>query len=87
MPEPLTLGSRAPREALLDVKGLKVKYGAIEALKGVDLSVGLGEVVALIGANGAGKTSTLRAVSGMLKPADGGIVLRVSGRSAGNTPM
>jgi branched-chain amino acid transport system ATP-binding protein len=73
MPE---LGTRAAREPLLDVKGLKVKYGAIEALKGVELSVGQGEVVALIGANGAGKTSTLRAVSGMLKPAAGAITLR-----------
>jgi len=73
MPE---LGTRPPREPLLDVKGLKVKYGAIEALRGVDLSVGQGEVVALIGANGAGKTSTLRAVSGMLRPAAGSITLR-----------
>jgi branched-chain amino acid transport system ATP-binding protein len=74
MPEPL--GTRSAREPLLDVKALKVKYGAIEALKGVDLEVGLGEVVALIGANGAGKTSTLRAVSGMLKPSGGTISLR-----------
>jgi len=64
---------RAPREPLLDVTGLKVSYGAITALKGIELSVGKGEVVALIGANGAGKTSTLRAVSGMLKPAGGKI--------------
>ncbi len=73
MPE---LGTRAAREPLLDVKGLKVKYGAIEALRGVELSVGQGEVVALIGANGAGKTSTLRAVSGMVKPSAGTITLR-----------
>jgi branched-chain amino acid transport system ATP-binding protein len=73
MPE---LGTRAAREALLDVQGLQVRYGAIDALKGISLSVGLGEVVALIGANGAGKTSTLRAVSGMLKPAGGSITLR-----------
>jgi branched-chain amino acid transport system ATP-binding protein len=66
---------RAARELLLDVTGLKVSYGSITALKGVELSVGKGEVVALIGANGAGKTSTLRAVSGMLKPAAGKIVL------------
>ena len=72
----LELGTRAAREPLLDVKGVKVKYGAIEALRGVDLSVGKGEVVALIGANGAGKTSTLRAVSGMLKPVAGAIALR-----------
>ncbi|MFT3840574.1 MAG: ABC transporter ATP-binding protein [Myxococcaceae bacterium] len=69
------LGTRADSPALLDVSGLKVKYGAIEALKGVALKVNKGEVVALIGANGAGKTSTLRAVSGMLKPAAGTITL------------
>src|SRR5687767_11838046 len=69
------LGTRAPRDTLLDVKGIHVSYGAIVALKGVSLSVGKGEVVALIGANGAGKTSTLRAVSGMLKPTAGRITL------------
>nr|WP_323379069.1 ABC transporter ATP-binding protein [Pyxidicoccus xibeiensis] len=60
---------------MLAVEGIKVHYGAIQALKGVSLSVGKGEVVALIGANGAGKTSTLRAVSGMLKPSAGRITL------------
>ncbi|MBI1948802.1 MAG: ABC transporter ATP-binding protein [Deltaproteobacteria bacterium] len=69
------LGSRAPRDPLLDVKDLHVSYGAIIALRGVSLSVGKGEVVALIGANGAGKTSTLRAVSGMLRPTRGSILL------------
>uniref|UniRef100_UPI002105C25F ABC transporter ATP-binding protein n=1 Tax=Hyalangium versicolor TaxID=2861190 RepID=UPI002105C25F len=67
------LGTRQPREPLLSVEGLKVHYGAIQALKGVGLSVGAGEVVALIGANGAGKTSTLRAVSGMLRPSGGSV--------------
>jgi branched-chain amino acid transport system ATP-binding protein len=76
MPEAKTLGTRASRQPILDVQGLKVAYGAITALKGVSLCVGEGEVVALIGANGAGKTSTLRAVSGMLKPAGGTISLR-----------
>jgi branched-chain amino acid transport system ATP-binding protein len=76
MPEHPTLGTRATREALLEVADLSVSYGAITALKGVSLSVGQGEVVALIGANGAGKTSTLRAVSGMLKPVGGRIRLR-----------
>jgi branched-chain amino acid transport system ATP-binding protein len=66
-----TLGEREPRPPLLTVEGLKVHYGAIQALRGVALSVGKGEVVALIGANGAGKTSTLRAISGMLKPSAG----------------
>lgn len=75
MPELKTLGTRPPRPPLLDVTGLDVRYGAIQALKGIGLSVGQGEVVALIGANGAGKTSTLRAVSGMLKPQAGKILL------------
>jgi branched-chain amino acid transport system ATP-binding protein len=69
------LGSRAPRETHLAVSGLKVAYGAIQAVRGVDLSVGRGEVVALIGANGAGKTSILRAISGMFRPAGGRISL------------
>ncbi|MFY2563563.1 ABC transporter ATP-binding protein [Corallococcus terminator] len=58
---------------MLAVEGIKVHYGAIQALRGVSLTVGKGEVVALIGANGAGKTSTLRAVSGMLKASAGRI--------------
>ena len=65
------LGERIPREPLLEVEQLAVTYGAIQALRGVSLTVGKGEVVALIGANGAGKTSTLRAISGMIKPAGG----------------
>jgi len=69
------LGSREDREPVLQVDSLKVSYGAIQALRGVTLRVGRGEVVALIGANGAGKTSTLRAVSGMLKPAGGKVRL------------
>ncbi|WP_426755254.1 ABC transporter ATP-binding protein [Myxococcus sp. Y35] len=68
-----TLGERQAFAPLLSVDGIKVHYGAIQALKGVSLTVGKGEVVALIGANGAGKTSTLRAVSGMLKPSAGRI--------------
>ena len=70
-----TLGQREAREPLLEVRDLHVSYGAIKALKGISLTLGKGEVVALIGANGAGKTSTLRAVSGMLKPAGGTITL------------
>jgi len=69
------LGARAPREELLSVRDLRVSYGAIRALHGISLSVGKGEVVSLIGANGAGKTSTLRAVSGMLRPQSGKVVL------------
>ncbi|MFL5321369.1 MAG: ABC transporter ATP-binding protein [Myxococcaceae bacterium] len=69
------LGERQQREPLLDIKDLAVSYGAIKALRGVSLSLGKGEVVALIGRNGAGKTSTLRAVSGMLKPVAGKVTL------------
>src|SRR5262249_31697406 len=72
-PRVQVLGERGAREPLLEVSGLHVSYGAIQALRGVSLSLGKGEVVALIGANGAGKTSTLRAVSGMLRPASGRI--------------
>ena len=75
MSAPATLGARQSREQLLDVKELHVSYGAITALRGVSLNVGQGEVVALIGANGAGKTSTLRAISGMLRPRSGHIRL------------
>jgi branched-chain amino acid transport system ATP-binding protein len=57
--------------ALLEVQDLCVAYGAIEALRGISLSVEAGQVVALIGANGAGKTTTLRAVSGMLRARKG----------------
>ncbi len=56
---------------VLEVKGLRVRYGGIEALHGIDLEVPQGEVVALIGANGAGKTTTLRAISKMLRPSAG----------------
>jgi branched-chain amino acid transport system ATP-binding protein len=64
-----------PAEVLLEVNNLHVSYGPIKAVRGVSLSVRKGEVVALIGRNGAGKTSLLRAVSGMLKPVGGRITL------------
>ena len=50
------------RRVLLEVKGLEVRYGGIRAVKGIDLEVGEGELVCLIGANGAGKSSTLKAI-------------------------
>jgi branched-chain amino acid transport system ATP-binding protein len=56
---------------LLSIRGLEVGYGAIAALRGIDLDVEKGEIVTLIGANGAGKTTTLRTISGLLKPRKG----------------
>jgi branched-chain amino acid transport system ATP-binding protein len=61
-------------EKLLEIKGLHVNYGAIEAIKGIDLFVNKGEVVTILGANGAGKTTTLRTISGLLKASLGSIV-------------
>jgi len=60
---------------VLAVTSLRVTYGAIEALRGIALEVAAGQVVALIGANGAGKTTALRAISGMLRPAGGSVRL------------
>ncbi|GAA4953950.1 ABC transporter ATP-binding protein [Yinghuangia aomiensis] len=60
--------------ALLELRGLEVFYGAIQALKGVDVTVREGEIVTLLGANGAGKTTTLRTVSGLLRPRVGEVV-------------
>jgi branched-chain amino acid transport system ATP-binding protein len=56
---------------LLDVSDLRVRYGTIEAVKGLTFSVARGEIVCLIGANGAGKTTTLRTLSGLLRPSGG----------------
>ena len=59
--------------ALLEVHDLHVHYGAIHALHGISLSVEPGNIVTLIGANGAGKSTTLRAISGLLEPSEGRI--------------
>jgi branched-chain amino acid transport system ATP-binding protein len=75
---------RAPGAPLLSLEGVSAGYGAIRALHGISLSVRDGEVVALIGANGAGKTSTLRVISGLLALQDGRVTLDgepLSGRS------
>jgi len=65
--------------SLLSLDGLTVRYGEIEAVHGLSLSVEAGEVVALLGGNGAGKSTTLRAISGLLKPAAGEVTF--DGRS------
>ena len=59
---------------LLSLEGLTVRYGEIEAVHGLSLSVEPGEVVTLLGANGAGKSTTLRSISGLLKPVAGDVV-------------
>ena len=60
-------------DVIMSIKDLKVSYGGIEAVKGISFDVRQGEIVTLIGANGAGKSSTLRAISGLVKPSGGSI--------------
>jgi branched-chain amino acid transport system ATP-binding protein len=69
--------------ALLEIEDLRVRYGAVEAVHGVSFEVSAGEVTALIGANGAGKSSTLAAISGLV-PVDGRI--RFEGRDIAGAP-
>jgi branched-chain amino acid transport system ATP-binding protein len=66
-------GARTVGEVILDVRDIHVFYGAIEALKGVSLQIREGEIVTLIGANGAGKSTTLNAISGLNRPRSGSI--------------
>ena len=69
---------------LLKVENLHVAYGAIRALQGISFQINEGEVVTLIGANGAGKSTTLRTISGLLRPIEGDIQFK--GRSITRTP-
>ncbi len=69
---------------MLEVSGLTVRYGGIQALKGVDLTVEEGEIVTLVGANGAGKSTLLAAISGLLSPDQGSI--RFQGREITGRP-
>jgi branched-chain amino acid transport system ATP-binding protein len=70
---------------MLRLEGLRAAYGPIEALRGLDLQVREGELVCLLGANGAGKTSTLRAISGLL-PATAGRILFAGREIQGREP-
>ena len=63
-------------DTILTVKDLTVHYGGIEAVKGISFDVREGSIVTLIGANGAGKSSTLRTIAGLVKPASGKIIFR-----------
>ena len=71
-------------ERLLELDDLHVFYGNIEALKGTSLHVNRGEIVTLIGSNGAGKSTTLKTISGVLRPRTG--VIRFAGREIQHTP-
>ena len=74
-------------EALLRLENVHAGYGPIAALRGLDLAVAPGELVCLIGANGAGKSSTLRAISGLLSPSQGRIVFdgrEIQGQAPGS---
>jgi branched-chain amino acid transport system ATP-binding protein len=73
--EPRAAGKEQPAAALLEVSDLRVNYGAVAAIRGVNLSVAAGEVVALLGANGAGKSTMLRTISGLSRPRTGRITL------------
>jgi branched-chain amino acid transport system ATP-binding protein len=61
---------------MLALQGLHVRYGPVAALKGIDLAIDEGEAVALLGANGAGKSTTLRAISGIVRPREGAVRYR-----------
>jgi branched-chain amino acid transport system ATP-binding protein len=70
---------------LLELRGLDVRYGGIRAVKGIDLEVDAGELVCLIGANGAGKSSTLRAICGMTRAHAGSV--RYAGSELSGLPV
>ena len=63
--------------AMLEVENIHSYYGNIHALKGVSLTVDKGEIVTLIGGNGAGKSTTLRTITGIMKPLEGRVLLEV----------
>ncbi|MGH2712165.1 MAG: ABC transporter ATP-binding protein [Actinomycetota bacterium] len=65
-----------PGEALLELKDVRVNYGGIEAVKGISFDVRDGEIVTLIGGNGAGKSTTLKTISGLKRPSDGSVIYR-----------
>jgi len=76
-PETRTEPRTEPRtEAMLEVRGLEAGYGAAQVLFGVDLAVGAGEVVTLIGRNGMGKTTTIRSIMGLVRPFAGSVHVR-----------
>ncbi|AEX86267.1 amino acid ABC transporter ATPase [Marinitoga sp. 1135] len=72
-------------EIVLEIKDLNIYYGAIHAVKGINIKVPKGKIITLIGANGAGKTSTLSAIAGLVKPKSGEILYKgnnIAGKSS-----
>ena len=70
---------------LLEVSGVVVRYGAVTAVRGVDLQVNTGEIVSIVGPNGAGKTSLISAIAGIVVPAAGSVVF--AGKSLGGIAL
>ena len=79
-----TTSNAAASTALLEFRGVRVAYGAIEALHGVDYTVHKGEIVCLLGANGAGKTTTMKTIMGLVRPSAGEV--RFKGERIDNRP-
>src|SRR5215212_9248928 len=76
--------TRAQAGPILELRDVHTYYGSIHALKGVSLEVRQGEIVTLIGANGAGKSTTLRSINGLNRPRKG--VIRFQGEAITNRP-
>lgn len=75
-PAPTAQAPESPAEIMLELKDVHTYYGHIHALKGISLEVRRGEIATLIGSNGAGKSTTLKTISGLLTPRQGEILLR-----------
>jgi len=75
-PQPGAPARGAGKEVVLELKGINVSYGNIAAVKDLSLTVYAGEIVTLIGSNGAGKSTTLRTISGLLRPRSGDVVYK-----------
>jgi branched-chain amino acid transport system ATP-binding protein len=75
-PRPATGARSEGKDTILELKGISVSYGAIAAVQDLNLTVYTGEIVTLIGSNGAGKSTTLRTISGLLRPRHGDVIYK-----------